>query len=630
MLENLEWLLPPPADFRQQIKDLRAAIAAGAFDGVEAKLQALANYGLGLSQLEQLAKTTASYVEAAPKTGLRKVRLGLLGDGTLDVIGPALAATALRHNLLLDVVIADYGTMLQAACDPDSDFRAQDPEFVLVASDYRMLDLDRSFVGEEEARAKVAFAIQTERAILDGLKTWVKGGVLFQTVVPPMEPMFGSLDFVQGQSCYAMVSELNRAMGQWAQAGDLVLVDIARAATWVGLERWHDPARWHLAKMPFSMNFVPLYADLVDRVLAAIAGKARKCLVLDLDNTLWGGVIGDDGVEGISLGQGSAAGEAFMEIQLLAKRLRQRGVILAVCSKNEQEAALKPFREHPDMVLTEDDIAVFHANWTDKASNLRAIAETLQIGVDALVFLDDNPAERTQVRGELPMVAVPELPEDPALYPRTLMAGGWFEAVSFVEEDAQRADDYRAQVKRRELESTSDVAGYLRSLEVVCTFKAFDPVGRARISQLANKSNQFNLTTRRYTEAQIGAAEADPNLYTLQVRLTDRFGDSGMISVIIFRKDGARWVNDTWLMSCRVLGRRVEEAILAEVARAARAEGATELVGEYIPSPKNKMVEKHYQKLGFSLAGEADGVTTWTLDLGGYEEPDLPVTIVRE
>jgi len=629
LLENLEWLLPPPADFRQQIRDLRDAIAAGRLGDVEPRLQFLANHGLGLSQLEQLAKTAQSYAEAAPNGAMRRVRLGLLGSGTQDIVAPALVATGLRHNLLVEIVIADYGTAVQAACDPASDFRAADPEFVLVSSDYRTLDLEGDVLATDEAAAKVDFAIDTLRATLDGLKGWVRGGILFQTIVPPMEPLFGSLDLSQSQSSFAMVNAVNRAIGEWSRAGDLVLVDIARAATWVGLERWSDPAMWHHAKTPLSIKFVPLYADLVARVLAAITGKARKCLVLDLDNTLWGGVIGDDGVEGIALGQGSASGEAFLDIQRLAKRLRQRGVILAVCSKNEHDAAVKPFREHPEIVLKEDDIAVFQANWTDKATNLRAIAEMLQIGIDSLVFLDDNPVERGQVRRELPMVAVPELPEDPALYPRTLMAGGWFEAISFVEEDAKRADDYSAQAKRRELESTSDVAGYLKSLDMICGCKPFDAVGRSRISQLVNKSNQFNLTTRRYTEAQVAAAEADPDLFTLQVRLSDRFGDSGMISVIIFRREGEQWVNDTWLMSCRVLGRRVEEAVLAEVVRAARAEGATRLIGEYIPSPKNKMVEKHYEKLGFTAVDNVDGVTTWALDLAGYEYPELPMTIDR-
>ena len=430
-----------------------------------------------------------------------------------------------------------------------------------------------------------------------------------------------------------MVGALNaqdRRVGEGA--GEVTLVDIARVATWVGLERWHDPARWHMGKMPFAMTFVPLYADQVGRVLAAIAGKSRKCLVLDLDNTLWGGVIGDDGVEGIALGQGSAAGEAFLEIQRMAKRLRQRGVILAVCSKNEEDAALKPFREHPEMALTEDDIAVFHANWTDKAANLRTIAETLNIGIDALVFLDDNPAERAQVRRELPLVAVPELPEDPALYPRTLMAGGWFEAVSFVEEDAKRADDYRAQAKRRELASTSDVAGYLASLEIVCTFRPFDAVNRARISQLANKSNQFNLTTRRYTEAQIAAAQDDPSRFTLQVRLADRFGDSGMISVIIFRREPDRWVNEAWLMSCRVLGRRVEEAVLAEVVprRTARGRAAAWSANTSRPQEQDGRGALWQTRFPEDVGGGRRN------DLVGLDRrdlcraPDLPMIFVRD
>jgi FkbH-like protein len=446
-----------------------------------------------------------------------------------------------------------------------------------------------------------------------------------------MEPFFGSLDLMQEQSAFAMVDALNRRIADWGRAGDVTVVDVARAAAWVGLETWDDPGRWHHAKMPFAPHLAPLYGDLVARVLGALSGRARKCLVLDLDNTLWGGVVGDDGIEGIVLGQGDAGGEAFLEIQRLARRLRERGVILAVCSKNEADVALAPFREHPEMALREEDIALFQANWTDKAANLRRIAETLDIGLDALVFLDDNPAEREQVRRELPMVAVPELPDDPALYPRALMAGGWFEAVSFVEEDARRADDYRAQAQRRELASTSDVAGYLASLDMVMSVRPFDALGRARIAQLVARSNQFNLTTRRYAEAQIAAFEADPQAFTLQVRLADRFGDSGMISVVIFRREGADWVADTWLMSCRVLGRRVEEAVLAEAAAAARAAGAERLVGRYVPTPKNRLVERHYEKLGFAKLGETEtGETTWALDLAAYRAPeDLPMRVER-
>jgi FkbH-like protein len=273
---------------------------------------------------------------------------------------------------------------------------------------------------------------------------------------------------------------------------------------------------------------------------------------------------------------------------------------------------------------------VFQANWTDKASNLRAIAETLNIGVDSLVFLDDNPAERLQVRAALPMVAVPELPDDPALYPRYLAAAGYFEAVAFSAEDRERAGYYQANAMRASaLSSSGDLGDYLASLNMVCSIGPVDAVSRPRVSQLINKSNQFNLTTRRYSEAEVAAAEADEGRHAIQVRLVDRFGDNGIIGVTIADKRGKAWEIDTWLMSCRVLGRRVPEAVLAHLAAAARSEGAARLIGRYIPSAKNRMVADHYGKLGFTaISGGSEGETMWALDLAGYEAPDLPMRIV--
>ena len=264
----------------------------------------------------------------------------------------------------------------------------------------------------------------------------------------------------------------------------------------------------------------------------------------------------------------------------MALALRARGVILAVSSKNDEANARAPFRDHPDMLLREDDIAAFHANWADKAANLRAIAESLNIGVDALVFLDDNPAERMQVRQELPLVAVPELPDDPALYPRTLAAAGYFEAVAVSREDRDRADMVQANARRAAaLGASSDIGAYLASLDMVCTIGFVDEVARARVAQLINKSNQFNLTTRRTTEVELAAAIADPVKHVVQVRLVDRFGDNGIIAVLIADKGLADegpgvWEIGVWLMSCRVLGRRVEEACLAHLVEAARAAGA--------------------------------------------------------
>jgi FkbH-like protein len=426
-----------------------------------------------------------------------------------------------------------------------------------------------------------------------------------------------------------MVEAFNRRVAEWAHSGAVVLVDTARLAATVGLENWDEPRHWHASKLLFSPDMIPVYGDLVARTLAAVCGQTRKCLVLDLDNTLWGGVIGDDGLTGIQLGQGSAAGEAFVAIQRLALELRARGIVLAICSKNEEEAARLPFREHPDMLLREEHIAVFQANWTDKAANLRAIAVTLNIGVDSLVFLDDNPAERAQVRRELPAVAVPEIPDDPALYPRVLAAAGYFEAIAVSQEDRERAAYYQSNAQRAAtLQASGDMNSYLSSLNMTCAIGFVDPITRPRVAQLINKSNQFNLTTRRYSEAEVAAVEADPKRHAVQVRLADTFGDNGIISVIIVDKAAGAWEIDTWLMSCRVLGRRVEEAVLNHLAAAARAAGASALVGRYIPSAKNKMVAQHYEKLGFELVETLDdGTTVHRLALAAFVAPDLPMLV---
>ena len=626
MLTKLKWLPTPPATFRQDVRALRQELEQGR--DVEEALIALATHALDTDQLEQLAKMAKLLAGRDKLQRLASVRLGLVGAGTLGFAANAITASALRHRVLATVVLGEYGSVMQEAFDPEAAIRTTKLDLLLVAPDYRMLGLDRAVVGKAEAEARLDAAMATLRTIVDGLRSAAPGGVMIQTVVPPVEPLFGNFDLIDPGSCYNLVMTLNLRIARWAEEQKLILVDVARVASWAGLERWDDPGLWHSAKLPFGLGSLPLYADVIARVLAAVRGKTRKALVLDLDNTLWGGVIGDDGVDGIRLGQGSASGEAFLAIQRMALELRARGVVLAVCSKNEDAAARLPFRNHPDMLLKEEHIAVFHANWTDKASNLRAIAETLNIGLDALVFLDDNPAERAIVRRELPMVAVPEVGDEPALYPRVLACAGYFEAVTVVDEDRKRADAYKANAERQALASSSDLAGYLSSLDMTCDIRPFDSVGRARIAQLANKSNQFNLTTRRYTEAEIAAAEADSNRLTVQVRLADRFGDNGMISVVIFVKGHETWEAETWLMSCRVLGRRVEEAVLAHVARAARAAGARALVGRYIPTEKNRMVADHYGKLGFALVeSSAEKGSVWRLDLDTYTEPELPMRI---
>lgn len=629
MLSDLAWLPPAASDFRERVRALRAEAATPGEQFFERSV-ALATAALDENQLGQLARVARDVAASgAPPASFARVKLGLIGDGTLALLAPVVAGSGLRHGLLVDVVEGDYGSAVQQAMDPSSPLHAAGLDMLLVASDVRALGLHRAADSIADADARVDAALAQLRLVVDGFRPNVSAAILVQTLAPPLEPLFGSFDRVEPTSSYAMVEALNSRLGKWAAEGQIVLVDIARLAHSIGLERWDAPRHWHASKLSFAPEMAPIYGDVVARTVAALRGRARKCLVLDLDNTLWGGVIGDDGVNGIQLGQGSAAGEAFLAIQQTAFELRRRGVVLAVCSKNEEAAALLPFREHPEMLLKEEHIAVFQANWTDKAANLRAIAETLNIGIDALVFLDDNPAEREQVRRELPLVAVPELPEEPAFYPRMLMAAGYFEAVAFTQDDRERAGMYQANAARAAaVHASGDLDSYLASLEMVCTIRAVDATSRPRVAQLINKSNQFNLTTRRYTEAQVEAAEGDPKRHISQVRLVDKFGDNGIICVLIADRQDEAWEIDTWLMSCRVLGRRVQEACLDHLARAAKAAGAARLVGRYVPSPKNAMVRDHYAKLGFTMLGEdTGGETLWTLDLAAYATPELPMVV---
>lgn len=632
MLSDLAWLSPPPADFREQVRHLRAEAAnpgAGFFE----RAVALATAALDENQLGQLARLSREVMTAgqAP-AAFGRLKLGLVGDGTLALSAPVISGSGIRHGLLVEVIEGAYGSAVQEALDPSSGLHHAGLDAVLIACDRRILGLDRAADSAGDAARRVEAAFTQIKLIADGLRSAASATVLVQTIPPPLEPLFGSYDRLETTSAFAMVEALNARITDWSAAGQAILVDIARLASAIGLERWNAPGHWHASKLGYAPEMAPVYGDVVARTLAAVRGRSRKCLVLDLDNTLWGGVIGDDGVEGIALGQGSATGEAFLAVQAAALELRRRGIVLAVCSKNEEAAARAPFRDHPEMLLREDDIAVFQANWTDKAANLRAIAETLNIGVDSLVFLDDNPAERAQVRRELPVVAVPELPDDPAMYPRMLMAAGYFEAVSFTQDDRDRAGMYQANAARAAAVAASgDLDSYLASLEMVCVIRDVDGASRPRVAQLINKSNQYNLTTRRYTEAQVENVERDPSKHIKQIRLIDKFGDNGIISVIVADRQAEAWEIDTWLMSCRVLGRRVQEAVLAHLASAAQAAGAVRLTGRYVPSPKNAMVRDHYGKLGFTRVREdPDGTTHWSLDISTYAPPTVPMVVEDE
>ena len=350
-------------------------------------------------------------------------------------------------------------------------------------------------------------------------------------------------------------------------------------------------------------------------IIGASKGLFIKCVILDLDNTLWGGAIGDDGMENIELGE-LGLGRAYGDFQRWLKQLRERGIILAVCSKNNEENARRPFELHPDMVLRLEDIAVFVANWESKAENIRQIQQTLNISFSSMVFLDDNPVERNVVSSELPEVTVPELPQDPTRYLEFLQGLNLFETVSFTHDDVVRTAQYQAEARRAEVKTSSFTGkDFLESLEMIAAVEEFTDFNRPRVAQLIQRSNQFNLRTLRYSGAEIANMVGDPSRINLAFSLSDKFGDYGLISIIMLLKQSEdEYFIDNWIMSCRVLGRGMENFVLNAAAHAAREAGSKQLRGEYVATSKNEIVKEHYKNLGFKNQGGQ-----WVLDLETFD-----------
>lgn len=629
LFSELEWLPRAPQEFSGSLK-----AAESKNEAFVSELRYLASFALDLTQLTKLAKV----LDKARSRGqslhpLTPFRLAVLSNSTIDMIVPALKASAVRHGIELEVIQPSFDQVAQEALTPNSKVNSSKPDAVLFALDYRALPLKLSLGDPAAAAATVQGVLGYLQTLRDGIKTNSNALCIFQNFAPPVETLFGSLDRALPGNLRSLIDGINQELAAWVLSSGDVLLDIAGLAETVGLASWHNLQLWNLGKFAFSDEFIPLYGDYVARTVASIRGKSRKVLVLDLDNTVWGGVIGDDGLDGIAIAQGDARGEAHLSVQRLALDLRKRGIVLAVSSKNTDSVAREPFEKHPEMLLKLDHIAVFQANWNDKATNIQTIAEELSLGLDSIVFLDDNPVERGLVRKLLPQVAVPELPEDPAWYARTLAAAGYFEAVAFANEDLARAGFYQDNAKRVTLQKqVGGVDAYLASLDMTITFQPFDATGRARIVQLINKSNQYNLTTRRYTDPEILEAEEDPTVFTLQVRLADIFGDNGMISVVLCRTSETQvWEVDTWLMSCRVLGRKVEHMVLREILHHAREAGIGTLRGVYKPSGRNDLVIDHYAKLGFSkVREEADGTTEWELQVEEANPESAPMKVISQ
>jgi FkbH-like protein len=622
---SLNWL-PVREDWNDAVRSVKQLAPADAAP----LLRALANSRLDFTQSLKLDRIFQRTLASANGTlpGLEPLRLALLGSSTLSHLAPGIRLAGLRRGLAIELYEAPFGLYLQELMDEDSGLHRFQPEAVLLALDARHLAAAEGATPES--------ALDLLRSCWHQLRSAFPCQILQQAVLPIFPDLLGNNESRLPHSPSAIVTRLNDLLRSATAEQGIDLLALDRLAALHGLDHCYDPGLWHRSKQEFHPRAGDLYGEHVARLLAAARGKSSKCLVLDLDNTLWGGAIGEDGLHGIVLGPGSATGEAFSDFQRYLKQLAARGVILAVCSKNDAPNAAQPFDLHPEMQLKRSEIAAFVANWTDKATNLRAIAQQLQIGLESMVFLDDNPVERALIRRELPMVAVPELPEDPALFAQTLANTGLFESRGLTGEDLLRCQLYQANAARTQLQqNTTDMPSYLRSLRMVLTAQPFDSVDLTRITQLYNKTNQFNLTTERFTEPEVASQMLDPKLLTLQFRLSDRFGDSGIIALLTarLRPNGTEAVIDSFLMSCRVLGRHIEHACFNTLAEQCLALGISRLTGIYRPSPKNGLVAQLYQQLGFELFSEtSSGETHWLLDLHTFEP--LPnfceVNVLRE
>jgi FkbH-like protein len=633
-LQALPWLPRPSGKMR----DRTASLPPDPLEALQ-HLQALAQAAWGEADLRMLGRKIRTTLKSAPpglaadarQCGLTQVRLLMLSASTASHIADALVGTAVRFKILLDVTVAEYEEPEPWLERNGRELKEAPPDFVLVASDNRMLKLTSPLGNEAAAEQIIEAAIARITRVAEVAGAATGRPVILQTLTGDPDAIQFNMDLGLPGSPRYLTSEFNRRLVQLARQESRLVLDVSALASMVGCSVWSAGRYWYAAKYPFATAMIPLYGDNVMRIIAAELGRSRRVLVLDLDNTMWGGIVGDDGVEGLALGNGSPLGEAHSALQRMALSLKERGIILCVSSKNDEAIALNAFRNHPEMILKEDDIVAFRINWDDKAANIKAISEAINLGLDSFVFLDDNPAERKRVRDALPSVAVPELPDDPSDWLPVFQAAGYFEQAAFSKEDRLRAGFYKANAMRAaQMERIGDHNDYLLSLETTLSIAPFDSAGRKRITQLISKSNQFNLTTRRYSEAEIAALQATEGVFAIQARLQDIFGDNGMISAVICRQNQQSWEVDTWIMSCRVLGRRVEEALLQYLVQQARLRGIIEIIGRYIPTAKNGLVRDHFSRLGFVQTGSQNDdttTTTWRLVVSDYGDNNLPIKV---
>ncbi len=557
-------------------------------------------------------------------SGFKKIRLALLSDSASQLLNNAIKAYGFEAQLDFEIYEADYNQVDLQVFDPTSELYSFNPDFIFINRCTEKLMKD--FYKKDKVLQGVFsdYVADTTRQYYDTITQRLRAKVIINTYPEINDSVFGNFASKINTSFLYQQRRTNLAlMDLSAQVKDMFVCDLAALQSGLGYHFVFDSKMYVNADMVYSLPFLPYIAKHITDIILSITGTFKKCLILDLDNTTWGGIIGDDGMEGIQVGY-LGAGKIFTELQLWAKQLKHRGIIVAVCSKNTEEIAKEPFLNHPDMVLRMDDIAVFVANWETKVENIRYIQSVLNIGFDSMVFVDDNPFEREMVKAGIPDICVPELPEDPAEYLLYLRSLNLFETASFTEEDEQRTKQYQEEAQRnimlRSFENEND---FLANLGMVSDVRSFDAFTIPRVAQLTQRSNQFNLRTVRYTEEDVKRISTDPTYVTLSLTLEDRFGDHGLIGLIILKKeDETTLFIDSWIMSCRVLKRGMENFILNRIVSYAASNNFKKITAEYIPTKKNGIVKDHYKSLNFEPIGDL-----WVLDVPGFKDRDTFISV---
>lgn len=544
------------------------------------------------------------------------LKLALLGDTATQLLSKALNKAARKMQQPLDLFEADYNQIEQVVSMRSSDLYGFNPNAILLLwsaegmqHEYYSFPVAERAGFVERKLEQIKYLISCMKANTSNCK------ILLANFAEINDGVSGNNANKSKSSFLYVVRRLNLALMDIASDdSDVFILDIALLQSRLGRNQMFDPRLFVTSSMVFSVDSLPIIARNVLDLLAAVRGNARKCLILDLDNTVWGGVIGDDGVEKIEIGE-LGIGKAFSRLQYWAKELKRRGILIAVCSKNTESVAKEPFERHPEMILKLEDISVFVANWNDKVSNIKYIQSMLNIGFDSMVFIDDNPFERELVKAGLPDVTVPELPEDPAEYLDFLQELNLFEAGITSALDADRTQMIQREIERKQMQNQFDNEDdFLQNLEMVCCISPFNEFNTPRVAQLSERSNQFNLRTIRYTEQDVKDISRSTSKVGLALSLADRLGDHGLISAIVLHQKESELFIENWFMSCRVLKRGVEHLALSNIVAIANARGCEKIVGEYIPTKKNALVEHHYESLGFNHVG--GGI--YELTVGGF------------